>query len=317
MNEPLQIIMASGAAPKVTFVSPAIDRDDSCHADSGFDHHAVQACRVSNLPTVWTNVLAGAALAGSGWNSWQFALVLLAMSLLYIGGMYLNDYFDRAIDAKERPERPIPSGAISARSVVGIAAGLHAAGLVLVAATGVLDAIVAAVMLAGTVTFYDAHHKRNPFAPAVMGACRVLVYVTAAAALVGGVTMLVITAATAVAAYVAGQTYAARQESLDKIGNLWPLALLAAPMVVGLPALRHGPGAIAIYLSAPPGRCCSAAAREAAGCGFGVSSGRMADRWYLSVRRGLLASINETTLALVAVGGFTATLVAQKYVAGT
>ena len=41
-------------------------------------------------------------------------LVLLAMSLFYVGGMYLNDYFDRAIDARERPERPIPAGDISA-----------------------------------------------------------------------------------------------------------------------------------------------------------------------------------------------------------
>jgi len=274
--------------------------------------------RVSNLPTVWTNVLAGAALAGSGWLSWQFALVLLAMSLLYIGGMYLNDYFDRAIDAKERPERPIPSGAISARSVVGIAAGLHAAGLVLVAATGVLDAVVAAVMLAGTITFYDAHHKRNPFAPAVMGACRALVYVTAAAALAGGVTMFVITAATAVAAYVAGLTYAARQESLDKVGNLWPLALLAAPMVVGLPALQHGPGAIAIYLLLPVLVAAAVwllAKRPAAG------SVSRAVGWLIAgislCDAALLASINETTLALVAVGGFAATLVAQKYVAGT
>ena len=55
--------------------------------------------RVSNLPTVWTNVLAGTALAGGDWNGRRSALVLLAMSLFYVGGMYLNDYFDRAIDA--------------------------------------------------------------------------------------------------------------------------------------------------------------------------------------------------------------------------
>jgi 4-hydroxybenzoate polyprenyltransferase len=37
-----------------------------------------------------------------------------------------------------------------------------------------------------------------------------------------------------------GLTYAARQESLDRVGNLWPLVLLAAPMVLALPALREG-----------------------------------------------------------------------------
>ena len=35
--------------------------------------------------------------------------------MFYIGGMYLNDAFDRDIDARERPERPIPSGHVGAR----------------------------------------------------------------------------------------------------------------------------------------------------------------------------------------------------------
>jgi hypothetical protein len=274
--------------------------------------------RVSNLPTVWTNVLVGAALPGAGWNRPQFALVLLAMSLFYVGGMYLNDYFDRAIDAQERPERPIPSGAISARSVVSIAGGLLAAGLMLVAATGVLDAIVSALVLTGTITFYDAHHKGNLFAPAVMGECRALVYVTTAAALAGEVTIPVIAAAAAVAAYVVGLTYAARQESLDKVGNLWPLALLAAPMVVGLPALQHGPGAIAIYLLLPALVAAAVwllASRPAAGSVSRAVGSLIAGISLCDAA--LLASTNETALAITAVGGFVATLVAQKYVAGT
>src|SRR5260370_25481493 len=73
--------------------------------------------RISNLPTVWTNVLAGTVLAGGVVQHWQTAIVLLAMSLLYVGGMYLNDYFDCAIDARERPQRPIPAGDVSAATV--------------------------------------------------------------------------------------------------------------------------------------------------------------------------------------------------------
>ena len=71
--------------------------------------------RVSNLPTVWTNVLAGAALAGAAVGPGRLALPLVACSLFYPGGMYLNHAFDREIDARERPERPIPSGRITAR----------------------------------------------------------------------------------------------------------------------------------------------------------------------------------------------------------
>jgi 4-hydroxybenzoate polyprenyltransferase len=84
--------------------------------------------RVSNLPTVWTNVLAGAALADAGLRTWRLSLVLLAMSLFYVGGMFLNDYFDRAIDARERPERPIPARAISTSAVASIGLALLGAG---------------------------------------------------------------------------------------------------------------------------------------------------------------------------------------------
>ena len=68
---------------------------------------ALRLGRVSNLPTVWTNALAGLVLAGqAGWDP-RIPPLLLALSLFYVAGMYLNDAFDREIDARERPERPI------------------------------------------------------------------------------------------------------------------------------------------------------------------------------------------------------------------
>ena len=274
--------------------------------------------RVSNLPTVWTNVLAGAVLAGGDWRSWRLGFVLLAMSLFYVGGMYLNDYFDRAVDARERPERPIPSGVISARAVGAIGLGLLGGGFVLIAAVGTLTASALAALLAGTIVAYDFHHKRNPVAPLVMGACRALVYAATAAALTGGVPMLVVVAAVAVAAYVAGLTYAARQENLDKVGNLWPLALLVAPMVVAVGAFRHGFDAIAIHLLLVGWTGAAAyllAKRPAAG------SVSRAVAWLIAgislCDAALLASIGTITPALVAIGGFFLTLVSQKHVAGT
>ena len=76
--------------------------------------------RVSNLPTVWTNVLAGLVLAGGDWYEWRTFVTLVAMSLFYVGGMYLNDYFDRSIDARERPGRPLPAAHISPHMVAVI-----------------------------------------------------------------------------------------------------------------------------------------------------------------------------------------------------
>ena len=105
--------------------------------------------------------------------------------------MYLNDAFDRESDARERPERPIPSGRIGAGQVFAIGFGLLAAGVLGVAAAaggpagGGRAAVASAVLLAGVITAYDAWHKANPLSPVVMGLCRVLVYVTAALAVAG------------------------------------------------------------------------------------------------------------------------------------
>ena len=66
---------------------------------------ALRLGRVSNLPTVWTNVLAGTVLAGSIPTPFPMGLLLLAISLFYVAGMYLNDAFDRQFDASEENER--------------------------------------------------------------------------------------------------------------------------------------------------------------------------------------------------------------------
>ncbi len=87
--------------------------------------------RISNLPTVWTNVLAGSIIAGGGQSPNEIAPIMVAMTAFYVGGMYLNDYFDRAIDARDRPGRPIDAGEIRAGSVLSIGFGLLAFGVAL------------------------------------------------------------------------------------------------------------------------------------------------------------------------------------------
>lgn len=273
--------------------------------------------RVSNLPTVWTNALAGAVVAGSDWRDWRLAAMLAAMSLLYLGGMYLNDYFDREIDARERPERPIPSGAVSAHTVATIGFGLVGAGFLIAATMGPLSAAMAA-LLAGAIIAYDLHHKGNPFAPMVMGACRALVYGTAAATLTGSIPMTVAVSGAAIGAYVAGLTYAARQESLDTVGSLWPLILLAAPLAASIGALSHEAGAIAIFLML---LIWIVAAIYLLARRPGAGSVSRAVGWLIAglslCDAAILASVGATGPALVAIVGFFATLVAQKYIAGT
>jgi hypothetical protein len=273
--------------------------------------------RVSNLPTVWTNVLAGAVLSGGDWRSAKLGVTLVAMSLAYVGGMYLNDYFDRGIDGRERPERPIPSGDIAASTVATIGFSLVGAGVIATAAMGPAAGAMAA-LLAISIIAYDWHHKGNPFAPVVMGACRALVYGATATALSGGVTIFTAIAAVAVGAFVAGLTYAARQESLDKVGNLWPLLLLIAPLAVALGVFREGFGALAIYLALA---ACIAASVYLLAKRPGVGAVSRAVGWLIAgislCDAAIMASVGAVVPALVAMGGFVLTLVAQKYVAGT
>src|SRR6185369_8742372 len=86
--------------------------------------------RVSNLPTVWSNCLAVWLLGGGGrWD--HFALLCLGATLLYTGGMFLNDAVDEAFDRQYRPERPIVAGLISARTVWVLSFGWLVAGWLL------------------------------------------------------------------------------------------------------------------------------------------------------------------------------------------
>lgn len=196
---------------------------------------ALKLGRVSNLPTVWSNVIAATVLAGGA--GWQIVvLVALAASLLYVGGMFLNDAFDAEIDARERPERPIPSGEVAAGTVFTAGFALLIAGIGLLAGINTAAGAVG-VALASAILVYDRYHKGNPVSPLIMGACRALVYVAAAMAATGTASESVLIAALSIAAYTAGLTYAARMEAFDRVGSLWPLALLAAPALFALPRL--------------------------------------------------------------------------------
>lgn len=131
------------------------------------------AAGVTGMATPWHNLLG----------------VTAAALLLYAAGLLSNDYFDRAIDARERPDRPIPSGAVSATSVVCIALLLTGIAMLLALRAGGLPCTVA-LLLALAVWFYNGIGKRHPgLAPFAMGLCRGLSLVMGAA--VQGMTGLI------------------------------------------------------------------------------------------------------------------------------
>ncbi|MBK7472054.1 MAG: UbiA family prenyltransferase [Betaproteobacteria bacterium] len=202
---------------------------------------ALKLGRISNLPTVWTNVLAGLVLAGGAIGDSRVPWLLLALSLCYMAGMFLNDAFDREFDARHRPERPIPSRQVAAATVFGAGFAMLAGGVALLVwvgrgfaeGTGWRPAV-AGITLGAAIVFYDWHHKQNSLSPVVMGLCRMLVYAIAGYAFVADPPLRVFFMGFLLLCFLIGLTYIAKQEHLEHVANLWPLAFMAVPLFWGL-----------------------------------------------------------------------------------
>ena len=193
--------------------------------------------RISNLPTVWSNCLAAWLLnGGQAWNN--FYVLCLGATLLYTGGMFLNDAFDAEFDRQFRKERPIPSGKITVRAVWWIGSTLLLIGWLLLSLTGKSAAIIS-ISLVATIIVYNAVHKRTTLAPLLMAACRLQLYHVAASATMRAVSDVVVWHGLALAAYITGLSFMARGESSPGITRRWPLLLLLAPLVASVMINSH------------------------------------------------------------------------------
>ncbi|HEY8369610.1 MAG TPA: hypothetical protein VIM86_09890, partial [Thermodesulfobacteriota bacterium] len=175
----------------------------------------------------------------------------------------------------------------------------------------------AGAALGVAIVVYDAWHKGNPFSPLLMGLCRVLVYVTAALAASGRAGGAVAAGAAALFAYLVGLTYAAKQETLTEVKGVWPLALLAGPLVYYAARAPAG-GLLALALAAALAlwavRAVSLLVRRPPFVPRAVTS-LIAG---ISLLDGLLIALHGGgVLALGGVAGFALTLALQRRVQGT
>jgi hypothetical protein len=132
--------------------------------------------RLARLPNVFTalaDVLAGLAIAQHGHFELRDLALVAASGFLYPAGMVLNDFFDRHVDARERPERPIPSGQVRAHHAAWVGFGLMAAGIAVAGLRG-RASLVTAAALAAAILLYDAVLKSTRLGPPAMGLCRLL-----------------------------------------------------------------------------------------------------------------------------------------------
>ncbi|HVS18198.1 MAG TPA: UbiA family prenyltransferase [Planctomycetota bacterium] len=129
--------------------------------------------RLSLAPSAAADALAGMTLGA--WGAFPLdpraALLPVASLCVFHGGMALNDWADREGDARTRPERPIPSGAVSAASALRVGLALLVIGPLLAA----LAAPLAGACLAGvalTAALYDLTGRGAWLGPTLLGLCR-------------------------------------------------------------------------------------------------------------------------------------------------
>ena len=180
------------------------------------------------------DVVAGAAAAGTLGPA--TAGLAGASVCLYWAGMAANDWADRDLDAVERPERPIPSGRISADAALGIAAGLTAAGLAIAGKVGGRRALATAVPLAAAVWTYDLRLKNTAAGPAGMALCRALDVVLGSGT---GNPVRTLPAAAAVALHTYTVTELSRREVAGLDDRRLPAATLATTAALTAAVAAH------------------------------------------------------------------------------
>jgi 4-hydroxybenzoate polyprenyltransferase len=139
----------------------------------------LQLLRLPNVFTALADVMMGYLVAYRELQPVRdFALLAAASVLLYLSGMVLNDVFDAEVDARDRPDRPIPSGRVSLKAAAAVGWGMLTTGVVIawILSFNANDWRPGAVatLLAACILLYDGALKRTRLAPLVMGECRTL-----------------------------------------------------------------------------------------------------------------------------------------------
>jgi len=178
---------------------------------------------------------AGAALAGA--SAGPLALAALSATAIGAGANAHNDIQDVEIDRVNRPDRPLPSGALSVSAARSAWAALSALGVGLAALVSPLHLAIAAVSV-GLLAAYNADLKRRPLVGNLAVTAVIALALPFGALAVGGVTGPVLLGA----AFAAGSTLAREiakdleDAAGDAMGGARTLAVRAPGVATGLAA---------------------------------------------------------------------------------
>jgi len=184
----------------------------------------LQLLRAPNLFTVPGDPLAGFLVAcgmASGRVSYlddRAVYAVFASLCLYSAGLIMNDIFDIAEDRRDRPHRPLASGAIPLRSAWIVGVILSGIGILLMTIVADRAGLLLSALLLGCIGFYNGFTKRIAILGAInMGACRGLSLLLGAVAFSGSLNFppFLLLCAVIAAAYIAAVTNLARYETRE------------------------------------------------------------------------------------------------------
>jgi len=204
------------------------EKQTAAPAEGGTALAYLQLVRIPTVFTAVADIFLGYLLTHQSLDPIPtFAMLLVVSVCHYWTGMILNDYFDRDVDAQERPGRPIPSGRIPASQALRLALVLNVLGLAVAACVG-MKTLIVAVALTAAVWLYDGVLKKTMLAPVLMGSCRFLNVMLGASDSPGDFWCPHIYVPIGLGIYIMGVTWFARQEASNS--SRWQV--MGASMVI-------------------------------------------------------------------------------------
>ena len=200
--------------------------------------------RVADLPTVWSNGLAGwwlgralqaptPADVGDAVEPRRLALLLVGTSALYVGWALARAANCAATgDAAGAGRQPLPAGGLWSLAFL-------LPGMLLLALAGRTTAFLALALLA-TLVAQATLPRASALAPPFLGFARLLVYLAAASTTATGINGWSLWGGLALGAYVASVELLARQTGRPGTWELTGCLLLPAPILLAL-AMNTGP----------------------------------------------------------------------------
>ncbi len=148
--------------------------------------------RLANLPTIWSNIIVGLGV-GFGFSkehdfSW---FIFIGLSLLYVGGIVLNDVFDNRYDCKAKSDKPICLGDVSIKVATLIGHFSLVTGLIFISLPTWINGriisyeIILSVAIIVSIYIYNKFHKKYLWSLFFMGIARFLVYIVSALSVSG------------------------------------------------------------------------------------------------------------------------------------